>query len=98
MAAHLSPGMLVQHARSGLECPVSDRAGVNALQVPVKTPPRQILLNDSAWSETAKFRPNVIFTAKYNFLTFLPKFLMEQFMRLANFYFLVISVIQVCPA
>ena len=60
-------------------------------------PPRSIVLNDEAWMHvnTKTFGSNKIFTAKYNVLSFIPKFLFEQFMRLANFYFLVISIIQV---
>lgn len=34
---------------------------------------------------------NEIHTSKYNLLTFLPKNLIEQFSKLANFYFLIIG-------
>lgn len=34
-------------------------------------------------------------TAKYSFLTFLPKFLFEQFRKYANIFFLFISLLQV---
>ena len=34
-------------------------------------------------------------TAKYNFLTFLPKFLLEQFSRYSNVFFLFIALLQV---
>lgn len=40
---------------------------------------------------------NTVRLAKYNFLTFFPKSLMIQFMRLANIYFLIIAVIQSIP-
>lgn len=39
---------------------------------------------------------NVISTTKYNILTWLPKSLWEQFRRIANVYFLLISVLMVC--
>jgi hypothetical protein len=37
-------------------------------------------------------------TAKYNVFTFLPRFLMEQFRRYANIFFLTISVVQQIPS
>lgn len=46
-------------------------------------------------NKLSKFPDNSISTTKYTPLTFLPKNLFEQFKRLANFYFLVIALIQV---
>uniref|UniRef100_A0A8C6PH13 Phospholipid-transporting ATPase n=1 Tax=Nothobranchius furzeri TaxID=105023 RepID=A0A8C6PH13_NOTFU len=40
---------------------------------------------------------NAIKTSKYNFFTFLPLNLFEQFQRIANAYFLVLLVLQVIP-
>eukprot|EP01135_Chromosphaera_perkinsii_P001852 Nk52_evm1s212 gene=Nk52_evmTU1s212 len=40
---------------------------------------------------------NAIQTTKYTFLTFLPRNLFEQFRRVANFYFLIIAVVQLIP-
>ena len=40
------------------------------------------------------FLSNSITTAKYNFFTFLPKFLFEQFRRYPNLFFLTISILQ----
>lgn len=40
---------------------------------------------------------NAITTAKYSVLTFLPKNLFEQFRRVANFYFLVMLLLQSIP-
>ena len=37
---------------------------------------------------------NVVTTSKYTLLTFLPLFLFEEFSRVANFYFLVVSILQ----
>nr|XP_006825887.1 PREDICTED: LOW QUALITY PROTEIN: probable phospholipid-transporting ATPase IF-like [Saccoglossus kowalevskii] len=41
-----------------------------------------------------KFPSNQIKTSKYTILTFLPKNLFEQFRRIANFYFLIIGIVQ----
>ena len=43
------------------------------------------------------FKDNKISTTKYNIITFLPKALMYQFLRLANVYFVFIAVIQSIP-
>lgn len=40
---------------------------------------------------------NYISTTKYNFITFLPKALFEQFIRVANFYFLACAVLSFTP-
>uniref|UniRef100_A0A915IDM9 P-type ATPase N-terminal domain-containing protein n=1 Tax=Romanomermis culicivorax TaxID=13658 RepID=A0A915IDM9_ROMCU len=42
-------------------------------------------------------RKNGIQTSKYNLITFIPKNLSEQFLRLANFYFLTLVILQLCP-
>ncbi|XVF25161.1 hypothetical protein REPUB_Repub13aG0189600 [Reevesia pubescens] len=44
-----------------------------------------------------KYRSNYISTTKYNFATFLPKALYEQFHRVANLYFLGAAIISVTP-
>ena len=43
------------------------------------------------------FKSNKISTAKYNLLSFLPKFLYEQFRRYANIFFLCIGLLQQIP-
>jgi len=43
------------------------------------------------------FKDNKISTTKYNCITFLPKALMLQFIRLANVYFVFIAIIQSIP-
>ncbi|KAI8928628.1 hypothetical protein BC831DRAFT_500154 [Entophlyctis helioformis] len=55
---------------------------------------RIIHINDPIKNETKKFRHNSISTGKYNMLTFVPKFLFEQFSKYANLFFLFIAVIQ----
>lgn len=44
-----------------------------------------------------RFVDNVITTAKYNFFTFLPKFLFEQFRKYSNIFFLFIALMQQIP-
>lgn len=39
------------------------------------------------------FKKNKISTTKYNIVTFLPKSLLMQFRRIANIYFLIISIL-----
>lgn len=50
--------------------------------------------NDSA---NRKFPRNVVETTRYNFITFLPKAILIQFLRPANIYFLIIAIIQSIP-
>uniref|UniRef100_A0A674P0N0 Phospholipid-transporting ATPase n=1 Tax=Takifugu rubripes TaxID=31033 RepID=A0A674P0N0_TAKRU len=47
--------------------------------------------------DAIRFRTNAIKTSKYNFFTFLPLNLFEQFQRIANAYFLFLLVLQVIP-
>ncbi|KAI9298383.1 phospholipid-translocating P-type ATPase, partial [Neoconidiobolus thromboides FSU 785] len=57
--------------------------------------PRDIYLNNG--SMNSGFLKNSIATSKYNILTFLPKFLFEQFSNYANIFFLFTSIIQLIP-
>lgn len=45
--------------------------------------------------QTTKFLTNHISTSKYSLLSFLPKFLFEQFRKYSNIFFLCIAVLQV---
>uniref|UniRef100_A0A3B4YSE5 P-type phospholipid transporter n=1 Tax=Seriola lalandi dorsalis TaxID=1841481 RepID=A0A3B4YSE5_SERLL len=55
---------------------------------------RMIYLNQPQFT---KFCSNRVSTAKYNFLTFLPRFLYSQFRRAANAFFLFIALLQQIP-
>lgn len=56
---------------------------------------RTLLFNRGRPEESIfKFHGNAVYTTKYTFLTFLPKFLFEQFTRYANLFFLLIAAIQ----
>ena len=61
------------------------------------TPPqRTIYFNDRDKNRSGvKFCSNRISTTKYNILTFLPRFLFDQFRRYANLFFLFIALLQV---
>ncbi|XP_078475030.1 phospholipid-transporting ATPase IA-like isoform X1 [Lampetra fluviatilis] len=48
-------------------------------------------------TQSEKFRDNHVSTAKYNVVTFLPRFLFEQFRKAANAFFLLIALLQQIP-
>lgn len=59
---------------------------------------RLIYLNDVARNEREfKYMSNYVSTTKYNVVTFLPKFLLEQFSKYANLFFLFTACIQQIP-
>eukprot|EP00117_Sycon_ciliatum_P050276 scpid17443/ scgid35512/ Probable phospholipid-transporting ATPase ID; ATPase class I type 8B member 2 len=57
----------------------------------------KVIINQPEFSEARKYATNVISTAKYSVFTFLPKNVFEQFLRVANFYFLVLLILQLIP-
>ncbi|KAF8466614.1 hypothetical protein BDZ91DRAFT_158387 [Kalaharituber pfeilii] len=59
--------------------------------------PRVIHLNNPPANALGKYVDNHISTAKYNFATFLPKFLYEQFSKYANLFFLFTAGLQQIP-
>ncbi|KAI9369600.1 hypothetical protein BJX61DRAFT_545418 [Aspergillus egyptiacus] len=59
--------------------------------------PRMIMLNNPPANAVHKFVDNHVSTAKYNIITFLPKFLYEQFSKYANLFFLFTAVLQQIP-
>nr|XP_013010169.1 probable phospholipid-transporting ATPase IM isoform X2 [Cavia porcellus] len=58
---------------------------------------RIVKANDREYNETFQYVDNRIHTSKYNFLTFLPINLFEQFQRVANAYFLFLLILQLIP-
>jgi phospholipid-transporting ATPase len=56
---------------------------------------RIIHINNQDLNDQQKFLHNRVFTAKYTAISFLPKFLYEEFSKYANLFFLFISGIQV---
>ncbi|KAJ0974205.1 hypothetical protein J5N97_016170 [Dioscorea zingiberensis] len=58
---------------------------------------RTIYCNDREANLPVRYKGNSISTTKYNVLTFLPKGLFEQFRRVANLYFLMISILSTTP-
>ncbi|KAF1808822.1 cation transport ATPase [Eremomyces bilateralis CBS 781.70] len=59
--------------------------------------PRIIHLNNPPANAGNKYLDNHISTAKYNIVTFLPKFLFEQFSKYANLFFLFTAALQQIP-
>ncbi len=59
--------------------------------------PRIIHLNNPPANAANKYADNHISTAKYNAVTFLPKFLYEQFSKYANVFFLFTAILQQIP-
>ncbi|OMO57251.1 Cation-transporting P-type ATPase [Corchorus capsularis] len=58
---------------------------------------RTIYCNDRDANIAHRYKGNSISTTKYNFFTFLPKGLYEQFRRVANLYFLMVSILSATP-
>lgn len=59
--------------------------------------PRIIMLNNPPANAVHKFVNNLVSTAKYNAITFVPKFLFEQFSKYANLFFLFTAALQQIP-
>eukprot|EP00736_Rhodelphis_marinus_P000457 Rmarinus@m.8664 len=57
--------------------------------------PRVTYVQDEASNEQFKFCDNSINTAKFNAVSFLPISIAVQFRRIANFYFLIISILMI---
>ncbi|XP_071965131.1 probable phospholipid-transporting ATPase IM isoform X2 [Antedon mediterranea] len=55
---------------------------------------RAVKANDRTYNSQFQYADNYIKTSKYNLLTFLPINLLEQFLRIANFYFLMLLILQ----
>ncbi|TQS39159.1 hypothetical protein Golomagni_00321, partial [Golovinomyces magnicellulatus] len=64
---------------------------------PASLGPRMIHLNDPIANKANNYLDNHISTAKYNFATFIPKFLFEQFSKFANIFFLFTAGLQQIP-
>jgi hypothetical protein len=58
----------------------------------------KFFINDTAQNISSfHFKNNTISTTKYSIITFIPKALLLQFVRLANIYFLVCAILQCIP-
>ncbi|RHX97197.1 hypothetical protein DYB25_001055 [Aphanomyces astaci] len=84
----------------------AENVSASGRRMPISTsesglpPGRVLFINDRSATSTAMAKlglacaSNVVRTSKYSVLSFIPKNLMEQFRRVANFYFLIISLLQ----
>ncbi|OQR97796.1 phospholipid-transporting ATPase [Achlya hypogyna] len=60
---------------------------------------RHVHLNDSDANKALYAScTNVVVTSKYTIVSFLPKFLFESFCKVANLFFLVVSILQTIPS
>ena len=59
--------------------------------------PRMIYLNNAPANSSNRYVDNHVSTTKYNVITFLPKFLFEQFSKYANLFFLFTAALQQIP-
>jgi len=62
--------------------------------------PRRVFEINTVFEEkdvSRRFVSNKVVTTKYNCVTFLPKNLFEQFSKMANLYFLFMTVLQLVP-
>ena len=58
----------------------------------------KFFINDTEQNiSSLHFKNNTISTTKYNIITFIPKALLLQFVRLANIYFLICAILQCIP-
>lgn len=64
---------------------------------PSQLGPRLIQLNNPSANTANRWADNHVSTAKYNIITFLPKFLYEQFSKYANLFFLFTAIVQQIP-
>lgn len=62
-----------------------------------KMGPRIIQLNNPSANAENRFVNNHVSTSKYNLITFLPKFIFEQFSKYANLFFLFTAALQQIP-
>ncbi|XP_061173157.1 phospholipid-transporting ATPase ID-like isoform X1 [Saccostrea echinata] len=59
---------------------------------------RHIRGSDPEYNLQFQYANNYICTSKYSVVSFVPKNLLEQFQRIANFYFLCLLILQLIPA
>lgn len=76
---------------------LKEKFGGKPADLPDTRGPRQIYVLDAAMNAPFRYYGNHISTTKYNFATFIPKFLFEQFSKYANLFFLFTSIIQQVP-
>ncbi|XP_077984913.1 putative phospholipid-transporting ATPase IA [Glandiceps talaboti] len=80
---------------AGQHQPHQDETGSGATEQAEVAEVRSIYLNYRP--QSVKYVSNSVSTAKYNLLTFFPKFLFEQFRKYSNLFFLCITLTQQIP-
>lgn len=72
-------------------------ADAAALTRKINTEYREITIDRGRYLELSGFPNNFISTGNYNIFNLVPKNLFEQFHRVANIWFLIVSIFQVLP-
>ncbi|KAF7239981.1 Phospholipid-transporting ATPase 3 [Varanus komodoensis] len=80
------------------QCPEMPHFELKSGKKRPKEEERHLRANDRAFNLQFDYAQNAIKTSKYNFFTFLPLNLFEQFQRVANAYFLCLLILQLIPA
>ena len=76
----------------------SGKSNTKVTNKPEKKSLYEFYINNSTKNtEEYKFKDNCVDTKKYNIITFLPKALLYQFMRIANLYFIICAILQCIP-
>ncbi|KAK4261232.1 hypothetical protein QN277_004260 [Acacia crassicarpa] len=85
-----------RNSRASVQIPSTRTSGLSGVE-PQAPDRRTIFCNDRRTNLPTPFPGNSISTTKFNIFTFLPKGLFEQFRRVANLYFLGISILAATP-
>jgi hypothetical protein len=91
----LKPDLAHAHsAEASVKITPIAQAGASNSQASEVSTTRFAYFNQAEKHLELKYSSNVVTTSKYSVLTFLPKTLFEQFQRLANIFFLIVSGLQ----
>ncbi|KAL0476648.1 phospholipid-transporting ATPase [Acrasis kona] len=89
--------MVKRSKEQDLEQELLSTEEIKVSQLEVEEDARNIYINDRAANLASKFKNNSISTSKYYALFFIPQNLLYQFCRVANLYFLLLSILQFIP-
>ncbi|EGZ15099.1 hypothetical protein PHYSODRAFT_351482 [Phytophthora sojae] len=93
-AAQHTPAGAVNTVNTGATTAAAAAAGGHADNEPL----REVYFNYAPGNAVFDKCSNVVVTSKYSLVTFLPKFVKESFSKVANFFFLMVCVLQSIPS